>query len=117
MKGYFSYKVSHSLVLIIVYSYRFSQHSPLSQILQTRIKHYFVPLISHCTLLLSLFWHTTLYLNYTHVPIYLCSVLDSIKKVFEDTICLLPFLYFLQNLVPFLTQKTYSIISPDSVNL
>lgn len=76
MKGYFAYKVSQCLALIIVYSYPFSQHSPLSQILQIRIKSYFVPLISHCTCI-SLF----------ELPLYIHILLFHIrfyKKAFEN---------------------------------
>ena len=91
MKGYFSCKVSQCLALIIVYSYPFSKHSPLSQILQIRIKSYFVPLISHCTSISFVTRHSLFELHlYIHIPLF---HIRFYKKAFE-TIFITTSLFF-----------------------
>lgn len=82
MKGYISCKVSQCLALIIVYTYPFCQHSPLSQILQIRIKSYFVPLISHCTCICFVTRHSLFELHpRIHIPLF---HIRFYKKAFEN---------------------------------
>ena len=77
-----SCEVSQCLVLIIIYAYPLYQHSPLSQILQIRIKSYFVPLTSHCTCISFVTRHSLFELHpCIHIPLFR---IRYYKKAFEN---------------------------------